>query len=59
MQKVPFNTSNQYIAGTIIMKGEYEKIRKKSEGGIYSNELVDIIHSMMDLVFFIYLIDIF
>jgi hypothetical protein len=52
MSKVPFDTSNSFNAASVVGKGDYGKIPKKSEGGIYSDEFVDIIHSMMDLVFF-------
>jgi hypothetical protein len=58
MKKVPFNITNPFLAESIITKGEYEKIGKKSEGGFYSDELVDVIHSLMHLVFFIYFINI-
>jgi hypothetical protein len=53
---VPFNAINAEIATAVVPKGEYEKIKKKSEGGIYSDVLVDFIHFMMHLVYlFIYL----
>jgi hypothetical protein len=52
MRKVPYNITNPFFAASIVTKGEYEKIQKKREGGLYSDELIDIIHSLMDLVFF-------
>jgi serine/threonine protein kinase len=52
MSKVPFDTSNPFSAAAVVGKGDYEKIPKKSKGGLYSDEFVDIIYSMMELVFF-------
>jgi hypothetical protein len=51
MRKTPYNITDLFIAYEIISKG-YEKIPKKSEGGLYSDELVDVVHLMMDLVLF-------
>jgi hypothetical protein len=51
--KVPFDTTNPTTPGLLVLKGEYTNIPKKSEGGIYSDELVDLIYSMMDLVFYL------
>jgi serine/threonine protein kinase len=52
MSKVPYDTSILFTAASVVGKGDYEKIPKKSERGNYSDEFVDLIHSMMDLVFF-------
>jgi hypothetical protein len=50
MKKVPFDTSNIFFVREIVSKGEYKKIPKKSEGGIYSDEIINITHSLMNLV---------
>jgi hypothetical protein len=55
MQTVPFNATNPLVVGSIVLRGEYEKIKKKSEGGIYSDVLVDLIHLMMDFVYLLLL----
>jgi serine/threonine protein kinase len=51
MGKFPFDTSDPGLPAQYILKGEYMKIPKENEGGIYSDIFVDLIHSMMDLVF--------
>jgi hypothetical protein len=54
MKKVPYDIPNQFTGMNLITKGEYKKIPKKNEGGIYSDELINLIHLMMDLVFYYY-----
>jgi hypothetical protein len=53
MGKVPFDTSNVGFPAQYVLKGEYTQIPKKNEGGIYSEELINLIYSMMNLVFFL------
>jgi serine/threonine protein kinase len=54
MSKTQFNVSSLPLFENISEKGEekYEKILKNYEGGFYSEEFVDLIHSMIDFVFF-------
>jgi serine/threonine protein kinase len=52
MRKIPFDTSNPGLPAQYVLKGEYTQIPKESEGGIYSDELINLIYSMMNLVFF-------
>jgi site-specific recombinase XerD len=55
LSKVCFDISNPFRAVSVVGKGNYKKIVKISEGGTYSDEFVDIIHSLMELVsFFIF-----
>jgi serine/threonine protein kinase len=56
MSKNPYDISSPFNAAAVVGKGDYEKIPKKSKGGIYSDEFVDIIHSMMDLVFLLFVL---
>jgi hypothetical protein len=51
MGKIRFDTSKEgLLTGKMIIKGEYEKIIPKNEGGIYSSELITLLSMLMELV---------
>jgi hypothetical protein len=56
MNKTPFDCSNYASFIGKVIQGDFEKILKKKEGGIYSDEIVDLTHLLMDLVSICYLL---
>jgi heme A synthase len=57
MKKVFFDISKLFMTESVVGNGYYQKESKKnSEEGTYSDEFVDIIHSVMNLVFFVYIV---
>jgi serine/threonine protein kinase len=52
MGKVPLDISKQQelLTGKMIIKGEYEKVPSKNEGGIYSSELITLLSMLVGLV---------
>jgi serine/threonine protein kinase len=43
----PFFSLNPFALSGLIVNGDYKRIPNKMEGGIYSQELIDIVDSML------------
>jgi serine/threonine protein kinase len=56
MKKTPYIISNIFNAKEIVSKGNFGKIPKKKEGGIYSDEIVDLTHLLIHSVIIYYLL---